>query len=169
MGVAKFNKFGFDTLREKARQKAEEVRGASDQELVRWLSYIGEHLCNHARTITKDGHSVGGYDDDTANLRSSIGYRIFKNGEAVKDGGFQNVTVTNKKGETVTGSGIEEAKDALERYGLAHDIPIDGWTLVIVAGMSYATYVEAKGYNVLHLTKAEMYKEIEELKKDLGL
>ena len=159
MGIVNFDKFGFDAIKAKARQRAEEARGASDQELVRWLSYIGEELCNHARTITPD-HSTGGYDDQTGNLRSSIGYRVFKNGEPVKDGGFKNVK---------EGNGIEEAKDALERYGLAHDIPVDGWTLVIVAGMSYATYVEAKGYNVLHLTKAEMYKKIEELKKELGL
>lgn len=166
MGI-KFGTFGFDALRAKLKEpsKAETER---EQELIRWLSYIGEDLCNHARTVT-EGHDSGGYNDHTGNLRSSIGYRILRKGEAVKDGGFGNVTVTNEKGETVTGNGIDDAKTALDNYGLAHEIPVDAYCLVIVAGMSYATYVEAKGYNVLHLTNIKMKEEIEKLKKDLGL
>lgn len=166
MGI-KFGSFGFDDLKQKVKSMSS-GQTVSDQEMERWLSYIGEELCNHARTITS-GHASGGYDDQTGNLRSSIGYRIYNNAEAVKDGGFQNVTVTNPKGETVTGDGVDDAKKALDNYGLAHEIPVNGWTLVIVAGMSYATYVEAKGYNVLHLTQIEMSDKIAELKKDLGL
>lgn len=156
MAIITSSKFGFDEVKKKLKNKPPTI---SDTQILRWLSFIGEQLCNHARTITK-GHSSGGYDDQTGNLRSSIGFRIYKNGTKVKDGGFKNVG---------KGSAISEAKSALDRYGLAYEIPSFGWTLVIVAGMSYATYVEAKGYNVLHLTNIEMKKKIEELKVKLKL
>lgn len=156
MGVINTGKFGFEEVKKRLQKQNSKV---NDAKIERWLSYIGEHLCNHARTITK-GHASGGFDDQTGNLRSSIGFRIYKDGRKVKDGGFKNVS---------GGNAISEAKSALDRYGLAYEIPISGWTIVIVAGMSYATYVESKGYNVLHLTKEEMRLKIEELKQKLGI
>lgn len=156
MGVVNTGKFGFDAIKKKLQNQANNV---NDTKIERWLSYIGEELCNHARTITK-GHSSGGYDDQTGNLRSSIGFRIYKDGQKIKDGGFKNVS---------GGNAINEAKSALDRYGLAYEIPIKGWTIVVVAGMSYATYVESKGFNVLHLTNEEMRVKIEELKNKLNL
>lgn len=156
MGVITAGKFGFDEVKKRVEKQGVKT---NDTKIERWLSYIGEKLCNHARTVTK-GHSSGGYDDQTGNLRSSIGYRLYKDGKKLKDGGFKNVS---------GGNAISEAKDALDRYGLAYEIPVKGWTIVIVAGMSYATYVESKGYNVLHLTNEEMRKKIDELKKKLKL
>ena len=149
--MLKAKAFGFEELKRKIKRQVQEQ--ADDQSIKRWLSYIGEHLCNHARR-------EGGYTDRSGNLRSSVGYRIFKDGVAVVDGGFENV------GE---GNGIEEAKKALDAYAIANEIPINGWTIIVVAGQSYARYVEAKGFNVLHLTKIEMDEKIEELKQDLGL
>lgn len=156
MGVINTGKFGFDEIKKKLQKKSSTF---NDKKIERWLSYIGEELCNHARTITP-GHSSGGYKDQTGNLRSSIGYRIYKDGVGITEGGFKNVS---------GGNAMAEAKIALDKYGLAYEIPIKGWTLVIVAGMSYATYVESKGFNVLHLTKEKMRVEIEELKNKIGL
>lgn len=156
MGIVNTGKFGFDAVK---RRLQNQTGNANDAKMERWLSYIGEELCNHARTITK-GHSSGGYDDQTGNLRSSIGFRLYKDGVKVKDGGFKNVS---------GGNAIQEAKSALDKYGLAYEIPMQGWTIVIVAGMSYATYVESKGFNVLHLTKEEMRIKVEELKNRLKL
>lgn len=159
MGIV-VKKFGFDEIRRKLASQNKASEGTPDNPQVRrLLAYIGEELCNHARTITPS-HDSGGYEDQTGNLRSSIGYRIYRDAEIVQDGGFKNVS---------GGDGIDQAKNALDNYGLAYSIPTNGWTLVIVAGMSYAAYVEAKGYNVLHLTNIEMKKKIEELKKDLGM
>ena len=156
MGVINTDKFGFDEVKRKLQNQTSKT---NDKKIERWLSYIGEDLCNHARTVTP-GHSSGGFKDQTGNLRSSIGFRIYKDGKKVVDGGFKNVS---------GGNGISESKAALDKYGLAYEIPIQGWTLVIVAGMSYATYVESKGFNVLHLTKEKMRIEIEGLKNKLGL
>lgn len=113
-------------------------------------------MCNHARTVTPNRES-GGFDDHTGNLRGSIGFSIYHNGELVTSGGFDS------RGSE---EGEQNAKRALSGYS---DIPPVGWCLLIVAGMSYATYVEAKGYNVLSLTEGELQKEIEELKKDLKI
>lgn len=151
MGV---KKFGFDKVKRKLAKVGEP---ANDQQILRLLTYIGEELCEHARNITP-GHSSGGYDDQTGNLRSSIGYRIYKDGDFSAEGGFKSVGGAE---------GISAAREALDKYELSHPISVEGWTLVIVAGMSYARYVEAKGYNVLHLTKVEMLKKIAELKDDL--
>lgn len=145
-------KFGFEELKRKLQEQRAKDE-ADDQKIKRLLSYIGEELCNHARR-------EGDYANQTGNLRSSVGYRIYKDGEPVTEGGFKNV------GE---GKGIEVAKLALDKYRDENDIPKNGWTLTIVAGEHYATYVEAKGFNVLHLTNIEMEKEIEQLKKDLRL
>lgn len=149
MGL-KFDYSGFSKARELIEKKLRE----KDDEIGRRLLFMGELLCNHARTITP-GHSTGGYDDITHNLRSSIGFRIFRDGEVYAEGGFQSVG--GQQGE-------EEARKALDN---ADDIPANGWCIVIVVGMNYAGAVEAKGYNVLHLTEVEMMKQLDKLKKEL--
>lgn len=154
MGV---RKYGFDNTR-----RLIESRRISDDDMIMRLQYIGEAICNHARTVTK-GHASGGYDDQTGNLRSSIGYRIFKDGRALNDGGFSTVTGA----EGVGSEGKSAASRALREY--SKSVPRKGWTLLVVAGMEYAKYVEDKGYNVLHLSKIELDKEIEQLKKRLKL
>ena len=167
MGV---KKFGFDEARKKAAKKG---GGTSDRVLLRRLHKIALDMVAHARTITP-GHPEG-YEDRTGNLRSSIGYRIYKDGVAVEDGGFQG-----GYGSTGGAEGQAHAKSALEGY-LLSGVETEGWTIVIVAGMSYASAVEsghrktrngrwyeAKGYNVLKLTGDELKKRVEKLKKELG-
>ena len=73
----------------------------------------------------------GEYLDDSANLRSSIGYLVLKNGQIVHQ---------NMKG---TSEGVSAAKVALE------NVPKSGLQLIGVAGMDYTSYVESKGYNVI--------------------
>lgn len=154
MGITSF---GFDELKRDLGMVEHEI---DEDALLLRLKYLGEELCNHARNVTP-GHSTGGYEDRTGNLRSSIGYRIYKDGEPVTDGGFKSVS-----GGT---EGEEAAKTGLDAYAMFYEIPVEGWTLVLVAGMNYAKAVEAKGYNVLHLTEIEMQDKIKELKKKLGL
>lgn len=153
MGVRKT--FGFSEIKKK--YSIGKIEASIDSKILRQLSYIGEELCNHARNITPSRNS-GGFDDQTGNLRSSIGYAIYKNGERKKKGGFKQVKNGN--------DGEKIAKSVVEEYGdnVASAL---GWTLVIVAGMNYATYVEAKGHNVLRLTDYELKSKIAELKAKL--
>ena len=43
-----------------------------------------------------------------------------------------------------------------------------GYSLVIVAGMNYGKYVEDKGYNVLHLTKYFLRKEMKKIFEEVA-
>ena len=89
MGVVKF---GFDEARTLLQNST-----VDDEDILFELSYLGEQMCNHARNVTK-GHATGGYDDQTGNLRSSIGYRIFKDAQPIKDGGMARVNGTQGNG-----------------------------------------------------------------------
>lgn len=82
---------------------------------------VGEECIAEAR-------NNGAYQDQTGNLRNSVGYCVLLNGE-VKG---QKVSHLNKK--TIDEVSQKYPKDLV---------------LIVVAGMNYAAYVEAKGYNVL--------------------
>lgn len=91
------------------------------------LNEIGMELVK----IARDEHN---YTDRTGNLTNSMGYAIIKGHHLLQVGG--------------EGSG-EGSKAAMETcLKVAGETP-DKYTLAIVAGMDYAAYVEAKGYNVL--------------------
>jgi hypothetical protein len=81
-------------------------------------------------------HALGLYADDTTNLRNSIGYYIFHKGEMV----YKN---TDGKGSAHEGESTYDLGEALEK------IDPSGYQLIGFAGMNYASYVEAKGYNVI--------------------
>lgn len=86
---------------------------------------VGEECIAEAR-------NNGAYQDQTGNLRNSVGYCVLLNGE-VKG---QKVSHLNKK--TIDEVSQKYPKDLV---------------LIVVAGMNYAAYVEAKGYNVLSSTQ----------------
>lgn len=80
-----------------------------------------------------DARSIRTYQDQTGNLRSSIGYALFKDGQMLEQ---------TFPGGDITGSGSVLAKEVARSYP-------KGVLLVVVAGMFYAQYVEAKSYDVL--------------------
>jgi hypothetical protein len=119
------------------------------QKIINVFIYNAEQFIINARGQAQD-HAQGTYKDQTTNLRNSIGYFIFHNGELVHE---KNEIITNK-------SIIEEF------------VKPTGFQLILIAGMNYASYVESKGYNVisyqadicmidlaLHLEKLEVIKE----------
>ena len=88
--------------------------------------------------------------DRTSNLRNSIGYVVAKDGIVI-DEVFPNDTkgTESGKGKQV---GVNFAKD------LAKGFPT-GYSLIIVAGMEYASYVEdVRHYDVLN--PAKQYAEM---------
>ena len=92
------------------------------------LQYMGEELAKYA----KDQHN---YQDQTGNLTNSIGYAVVKQGKIVTYGG-----------EIQPGEGAEEGLKVAQQ--MAAKLP-NSFSLIIVAGMNYAAYVEAKGYDVI--------------------
>lgn len=109
-----------------------------DKAILFVLKYLGESLTKYAR----DNRT---YQDQTGNLTNSIGYAVVRNREIV----YYSATIQQ-------GIGNEEAlKTALtvaKNSGSAY-------SLIIVAGMNYAAYVEAKGYNVILPAKLKAQKD----------
>ncbi len=95
---------------------------------VYMLKYLGEELAKYA----KDQHN---YQDQTGNLTNSIGYAVVRHGKIIDYGG-----------ENQPGEGAAEGLKVASQ--MAAKLP-NSFSLVIVAGMNYAAYVEAKGYNVI--------------------
>lgn len=93
-----------------------------------FLAEVGERFCDEARA-TKT------YADRTGRLSASIGYGIVVNGRVVRTGGF--------------GGGEGEAEGLATLARAAEEVSSANPTLIVVAGMNYAVYVERKGFAVL--------------------
>lgn len=117
------------------------------------LTYLGEQCVAMARLS-------GDYMDQTGNLRSSVGYVLFKNGVALNLS-FNKVG-SGSKGTSI---GMATAIKAGAKYK-------EGLCLVVVAGMNYALSVESRGRDVLTSTelfaKLEMPKMLAELKRNIN-
>ncbi|MCM1066803.1 MAG: hypothetical protein NC418_04415 [Muribaculaceae bacterium] len=119
--------------------------------LIYNLQYVGERCLNAAR-------ETNSYKDQTGNLRSSLGYVIASDGKIIKQSNFEVV----KKGGRGAKSGIQFAKEVVRQFP-------EGVVLVMVAGMNYASYVAAKGYNVLDSAELLADKLVPKILKQLGL
>lgn len=119
-----------------------------EKALIFNLEYLIAVLVNHAK-------ETGDYEDQTANLRTSIGGVVLKNGVPVTFRGFQG------GGKLGGGRGTEFINSLIANAG-------SGYVIIIVAGMEYATYVEnMPGFNVLKKSELKMVKELPLLLKRL--
>lgn len=98
-----------------------------DNKSLQTLQYMGEEFVNKARLS-------GNYTDRTGNLRSSIGYIILQDGKTI-DSNFEG----NQIGKSQAQSFANEVSFQYPK----------GFVLIGVAGMKYAAYVEAKGFDVI--------------------
>lgn len=109
------------------------------EEVIQTMSYIGESALRKAR-------ERGSYTDRTGNLRSSTGYVLAVDGKIVTSQGFGKE------------DGLQYARE------LALGAP-ESIVLVVVAGMSYATYVSDRGYDVLDSAELEAERLADQLLK----
>ena len=131
---------------------------AYQQMVVRKLQYAGERLIIQAR-------QHGSYTDQTGNLRSSIGYVIVKDGQILTGSGFNTIPPrVRREGDVYNGSkeGQSLAKEIASKYKR-------GIALIVVAGMNYAAYVEAKGFDVLASSEMLAEKIIPPMLQKLGI
>lgn len=132
------------------KQQREKLEAA----LIFRLEYLVEYLTNHAKS-----DQIAGYQDRTSNLKSSIGGFVMKDGKPVTYAGFINQAGATEGSQT----GLEFINDLIQDYP-------NGYVLVIVAGMEYATYVENfHNLNVLKKTELEMRKELPKILEKLKL
>lgn len=120
-----------------------------------------------------------GYKDRTANLKNSISFALYHDGKQITKSIGEGYNATykdehNKKQNNphTKGEVMQMRSNALEEYAQKQGVvATSGYSLIIVAGMSYGKYVEDKGHNVLYLTRhflhEEMKKIIENIKEDI--
>ena len=116
------------------------------------LQRLGEMCLIEAR-------SNKGYMMQTGALLSSTGYEVFVDGVAIHS---QFDAASGAESEAAT-KGVKTGQSIAEKIGKE----TKGVALVVVAGMNYAAYVEARGYNVLssaeHLAERELPRMLEKL------
>lgn len=144
-------------LQIKGREALQKRLNEKRQQIISYLNMRLMQLAEEAVTYSKDNK---GYQDRTANLKNSISFALYLDGQLIT-----SVIGKIPKAEEAE-SGQEGVSAALSEYAQKEGVVAPkGYSLVIVAGMSYGKYVEDKGYNVLHLTK---YFLREEMKKVFG-
>ena len=139
------------------RKKLDAFLEVVEKKQIERLQYLGEMCVKHARLIPKNV----GFEDQTGNLRSSIGYMVFKDGMAIK-GSYTQVEGGSE--------GVQDGEALARKVGSkSKDNKI---MLVVTAGMNYAVHVESKGRDVLtsaeNLAKQELPKMIERLVSNIN-
>lgn len=127
-------------MRERLEADMLQFKQRQERAILRRLKKIGEEAINTARTSRR-------YLDQTGNLTSSIGYVILRRGSIVNKAGFDKT----KEGD----EGVRQGESLAT--SLAKDYPHD-FALIVVAGMDYAAYVEAKGLG--GMTAAELQSKV---------
>ena len=121
----------------KLRSYITQRAGRIEKALIFNLEALVAELENHA----KDN---AGYQDQTSNLKGSIGGVVLKDGKPVTYKGF----------DTGGAKGNATGKDFINQ--LIGSAP-RGYVIIVVAGMEYATYVENyHGLNVLKKTELKI-------------
>lgn len=119
-----------------------------DRKAVEWLSVLGERVVKYAR-------EHGSYTDRTGNLRNSIGYVVVQDGKIAMENFSDGYAEAQQKARS----------RALE---VARELPPSKTYLVWVAGMEYARYVEAKGFDVLEGSGNWVESTAEKLKTEFA-
>ena len=150
---------------EELQKRLNQIKESVDGRLAMELRQVGED----AVTFSKENK---GYHDRTANLKNSISYALYKDGELLEQhigGDIYNATYTDEHGNTkknpLSNAEVkQDAKDNLSRYATQEGVvKPQGYTLIVVAGMNYGKYVEDKGYNVLYLTQNYLREDLKKL------
>lgn len=138
--------------------------GAIHQTLLDKLVYVGE-------SAVKEARERGRYKDRTGNLRSSIGYAVLDNGKVFRQSSFdvaRGVWEDDKgrKHPYSGDAGSSEGREFLHTLISEHST---GLVLILVAGMNYAAYVEAKNLNVLDSAEQLAERLLPQLLKSLKI
>lgn len=112
-----------------------EIEDALRQGLANELNAIVYRLYEIGLSAVNTIRQNHAYKDQTGNLTSSVGCAVVVNGDIMQISDF----------DTISSTGVEGSK-AGKAYvqSLASQFP-DGVTLIVVAGMNYAAYVERRG------------------------
>lgn len=141
------------TLQDEIDRKVNEEYERMMQAIIYRLGNIGAKCVNAARISNLKGRD---YLDQTGNLRSSTGYVLSVDGKIVAESSF-DVVAGGMQGKA-------EGKSFAESLISNHPT---GIALIVVAGMHYAEYVAAKGYDVLDSAELLAEQLIQKLNDDM--
>lgn len=129
-----------------------EIQREIDNAISAWLRQILDRLVYLGDLCYQEAMTKIGYTHRTGNLGSSTGYIVLNNGQIYSEGGFFQITGPDRTDATEDGTfiGRQYAESLIPEYST-------GLVMLFVAGMNYASYVEAKGYNVI--TSAEIWAQ----------
>lgn len=111
------------------------------------LDYAGRQAVSRQRDV----QAPQSYMDQSGNLRSSVGYVVMSGGSEVSTGGFEPKQGPTPKNDSLTPEQAAEVGKGSAKAEAARQPSYP--TLTVVAGMNYASYVEAKGRDVLSTAK----------------
>lgn len=123
----------------------------AEDKIFQMLSAAGERYIEVAR-------KSGSYKDHTGNLRSSVGYMIFRDGKRVADNFEKSQNGTDRQ------TGVIKARRLAKKIALEVGT---GWGLILTAGMEYAARVEALGYDVATSGTIQSEEYLRETSKNL--
>lgn len=147
-------------LQIKGREALQKRLNEKRQQITSYLNMRLMQLAEEAVTYSKENK---GYKDRTANLKNSISFALYLDGQLV------NSVVGKIPKEEEAEGGQEGVSAALNEYAQKEGVVAPkGYSLVIVAGMNYGKYVEDKGYNVLHLTKYFLRDEMKKIFEEVA-
>jgi len=152
------------TIQQEIEREVNEAIERTMRAVIMNLQVIGEKCVNAARSLPSMSRADEGADrphrpnyiDDTGNLRSSIGYVLVVDGQIISESSF--ASVGNGKQGSEAGKSFAES--------LASNYPT-GFALIVVAGMHYAEYVSAKGYDVLDTAELTAEQLVNQLMSEL--
>ena len=156
-----------NTVESEVASRIDEQVRRIDKAILYNLSYVAEQVVNHARSLPSPNPAFmkqpipphqPNYIDWTANLRSSIGYVIARDGEVVRMSDFSVV----RNGTEGSNKGRDYARQLAARFH-------SGYVLIVVAGMDYAFYVKKKGYDVIDSAELLAERLVPKMLKQLKL
>ncbi len=135
------------------------AEGIMHNDAINILTRLANTVLNYAQTR----HT---FKNQTFNLEDSYGYAIYYNGSIVKKTLSESKANKPKVHDYEVWSGRESANAFLDRYPAE-----SGYTLVVVAGMFYAEWVEkiyrldvlTGSFNLAHAEIEKLFKEIPEM------
>lgn len=98
------------------------------------LRVIADVLCNVGEQCIIEARNNGDYEDQTGNLRSSIGYAVLMNGQVIQSDHVEKI----KNGDEGVSEGLAFLQKRIQKASKK------GVCLIVTAGMNYADYVETK-------------------------
>ncbi len=143
---------GITVTRNDIRERLDAFLEAVKAKQIDRLKRLGEMCLTEAREHR-------GYMIQTGALISSTGYEVFVDGVAV----HEQFDAASGAESGAASQGVTTGRRIAESVGKQ----TKGVALVVVAGMNYAAYVEARGYNVLtsaeHLAERGLPRMLEKL------